>query len=273
MKSVLFLLGAALCSYPFISSFSEQKNLDRVIATYQAQSVGVTDKERKEELERAERYNRRLYQLQESVIGGNYAEIQNEEGYDSLLNMTGNGIMGSIEIPKIDVHLPIYHGTSEEVLVSGIGHIEGTSLPIGGENTRTVLTGHRGLPNSKLFTRLDEMEEGDLFFLRILNEVLAYQVNKIEIINPEEAEKLHITQGKDLATLLTCTPYGINTHRLLVTGERVEFVQADYDRIEPEMISARELLFAGLPVIIIGYGVFQSIRTIKRKWKGKRDVR
>ena len=143
-----------------------------------------------------------------------------KEHYETLLNVSQTGIMGTLSIPKINVELPIYHETEEEVLAAGAGHMEGTALPVGGENTRCVLTGHRGLPSSKLFTRLDEMKE-DLFFLDVCEKTFAYEVSEIEVIEPEDIQAIEPKRGEDLVSLVTCTPYGLNTHRLVVTGRRV----------------------------------------------------
>lgn len=147
---------------------------------------------------------------------------EEKQYYEQLLNVSGNGIMGYIEIPSIDVMLPIYHGTSEEVLQVAIGHIEGSSLPIGGESTHSVISGHRGLPSSRLFTDIDQLSEGDTFTLMVLDEVLTYEVDQIRIVEPEDISLLAIEEGQDLCTLVTCTPYGVNSHRLLVRGHRVE---------------------------------------------------
>ena len=171
--------------------------------------------------------------------------------------------MGSIEIPRISVNLPIYHGTSDEVLSSGVGHVLGSSLPIGGADTRSLLTAHRGLPNSKLFTRLDEIIEGDLFFIRVQNNTLAYKVNKIEVINPEEVEKLKIKENEDLISLITCTPYGINTHRLVVTGERVPFDKEEYENIDKKVMSFREIAFTIIPLALLGLVIGLKVKDKK----------
>ena len=165
-----------------------------------------------------------------------------DESYQELLNLSENGIMGTLQIPKINVNLPIYHGTDEEVLKNGIGHLQGSGLPVGGANTHCVLTGHRGLPNSKLFTRLDELENGDLFFIDVCGTKMAYQVKNLQIIKPEEVDCLNIEAEKDLVSLVTCTPYGINTHRLVVTGERISYQKGEEKKIKGKMMSVRELL-------------------------------
>ena len=168
--------------------------------------------------------------------------------------------MGTLQIPKINVNLPIYHGTDEEVLKNGIGHLQGSSLPVGGENTHCVLTGHRGLPNSKLFTRLDELENGDLFFIDVCGTKMAYQVKNLQIIKPEEVDCLNIEAEKDLVSLVTCTPYGINTHRLVVTGERISYQKGEEKKIKGKMMSFRELLFAAMPVVFICYAIVNLLR-------------
>ena len=266
LKGILFFLGLVICSYPLLSSIVEQQHLKDAVATYQKQIEEYDDLEKKEAMSQAEKYNRMLYQSEGKIIDTSFANVLCSESYQSILNLDGNGVMGSIEIPKINVNLPIYHGTSNDVLGAGVGHMEGSSFPVGGENTRTVLAGHRGLPNSKLFTRLDELERGDFFFIKVLDEVLAYEVIDIEVIEPEDISKLEIIPEKDLATLLTCTPYGLNTHRLIVTGERVDYDEVTYQSIKKEMMSFRELFFAGLPFMLAAIGIGKVIRN--RKWKG-----
>lgn len=173
--------------------------------------------------------------------------------YENTLNVTADGMMGYVEIPTINCVLPIYHGTDDVVLDSAIGHIEGSSLPVGGESTHCVISGHRGLPSAKLFTNLDKLTEGDTFMLRILDEVLTYEVDQIHIVLPDEVDDLAIIEGKDLCTLVTCTPYGVNSHRLLVRGHRIENlsdeirITADASQIEPKIVAP----FVAIPVLII----------------------
>ena len=223
-----------------------------MISTYESK-VKHTDKAKiNEQIQKAHNYNDMLFQTMGASVGDIDTDILSDESYENILNLTGKGIMGSIEIPKIGVDLPIYHGTSDDVLSNGVGHLQNSSFPVGGENTRTVLTGHRGLPKAKLFTRLDELKKDDLFYIRVGNKTLAYQIYKIEIVKKEEApDALGIEEGKDLATLITCTPYGINTHRLILTGKRVPYSEKKKDAIEPEMMSWRELLFTALPFVIV----------------------
>ena len=230
-----------------------------MISTYESE-VKQTDKSKvKEQIQSAQKYNDMLFQTRGASVGNIDTEILSDENYESILNLTGKGIMGSIEIPKIGVDLPIYHGTSDDVLSNGVGHLQNSSFPVGGENTRTVLTGHRGLPNAKLFTRLD-----------VGNKTLAYQIYKIEIVKKEEApDVLGIEEGKDLATLLTCTPYGINTHRLILTGKRVPYSEKKKEAIEPEMMSWRELLFTALPFLIVFMLIVKFILNKRKERKLK----
>lgn len=263
-----------ICSYPLVSSIVEQKNLKDTVTTYQEQIESTHTSEFEDEMSLAREYNSILYQSKGKVIDQVSNSMLSAENYNQILNLTGNGIMGNVEIPKINVNLPIYHGTSDEVLANGAGHMEGTSLPVGGKNTRTVLAGHTGLPNSKLFTRLDELEEGDLFYIKVCDEVLAYKVVGIEVIEPDEIDKLEIVPEKDLVTLLTCTPYGLNTHRLIVTGERVTYVEEEYQSIEAELTSSREIVFNVIPFVFVLLGVIDVLggeksRKKRRKRKGR----
>lgn len=262
IRLIIFILGFTLCCYPLMSSFVESYEQRNAIATY-GKSVETIDKDKiRDMLQEAEKYNSVLYQTMGASVG-NSSEILNQ--YDELLNITGTGIIGTIEIPKINVDLPVYHGTSDEVLSRGVGHVEDSSLPIGGINTRSVLTGHRGLPTSKLFTRLDELQRGDLFYIKVCEQTLAYQINDIQEIKPEEVDKLEIEPDKDLVSLITCTPYGINTHRLVVTGERVEYIPAVHDEIENKMMSTREIIFTILPFAFLALAVYQIVKDRKEK--------
>lgn len=254
-NKIIFIIGLLLVSYPLVSSMIERQHQKDAVATYQG-SIEEEDKSRiQDAIAKASEYNNMLFQTQGASIGDLQNGILSEENYENLLNLSGTGVMGSIEIPKINVDIPIYHGTSEEVLASGVGHFQDSSLPVGGNNTRCILTGHRGLPNSKLFTRLDELEKEDLFFISTCGETLAYRITEIEVMEPEEAELLEILPEKDLCTLITCTPYGINTQRLVVTGERVPYEKAEYDSIEKKLPSFREAFFMVLPFIFMMAGL------------------
>lgn len=265
LRVLLFIIGLIMCGYPLISSIIQWKYQSGAVATYNDMSAVTEDIDIQNELQKAQDYNEVLYNVN-PMINGRYDKTLSDTNYNSLLNVYGNGVMGTIEIPSISVNLPIYHGTDEEILSVAVGHVKESSLPIGGLNTRTVLTGHRGTPQAKLFTRLDEMVEGDLFYIHVLGETLAYKVTDITTIEPEELEDLTVVEGKDLATLLTCTPYGINTHRLLVTGERTEYVEEIYEEIETKVImSNREMIFALIPIVFFIIGIVIVVRYIKNK--------
>lgn len=221
----LLALGIALASYPFVSNWKYQQRTDKVIAAYSTTMESKDAASLQAELEAARCYNEELASSEVALTDPFEATtVQGESDYNSLLNLDSSGLMSYVEIPKIDVYLPVYHGTGSAVLEQGVGHLEGTSLPIGGQNTRAVLTGHSGLNSAKLFTDLSELKKGDLFFLHTLQQTLAYRVSRIEVVLPTEAN-LSIVEGKDLCTLITCTPLGINTHRLMVTGERTEYTE------------------------------------------------
>lgn len=249
---VVFILGFLLLCYPLVANVFQKQRQEGVVSENQRAEESMSQDERNVEIDKAEEYNSMLFQTQGAMVGDVNTSILSEESYQSLLNASGTGIMGSIEIPKIDVDLPIYHGTDDDVLNIGVGHLEGSSLPVGGDSCKCILTGHRGLPGSSLFTRLDEMETGDLFFMNVMGETLAYQVSDIVTILPEEVESLEIESGCDKVCLITCTPYGINTHRLVVTGERVPYQEAEYASITSQLPSVRELVFVILPFALLG---------------------
>lgn len=246
----------------------EHENQEDVIATYEKKAEETGHME--EYLEEARQYNDMLYRVNKDIFDDIGKEPLSDENYEKQLNFSGNGVMGSIEIPRINVHLPVYHGVSDQVLSSGAGHLPGTGLPVGGKNTRCVLTGHRGLPSAKLFTRLDELESGDLFFIRVCGESLAYRIFDIRTVKPEETEAFRIIPGKDLVTLVTCTPYGLNTHRLLVTGVRIEDGEKMQEGIKRKVMSVRELLFAVVPFLFAGFTIIlylKNRKNRKEKWK------
>ena len=218
---VVFVAGLSFLLYPTVSNLWNQAYQSRAIATYTEQVEKLDDSSNKEMLKAARKYNKELLKKADHWK----LSKKDKKKYESLLDVSGTGIMGYIEIPKIDCSLPIYHGTDEGALQIAIGHLEGSSLPVGGKSSHCVLSGHRGLPSARLFTDLDQMEEGDTFILNILGHKLAYEVDQIKVVLPEEMSDLEIQEGKDLCTLVTCTPYGINTHRLLVRGHRVKYVE------------------------------------------------
>jgi sortase A len=226
----ILLLGLSLLLYPTLSSRWNQMHQSRMISQY-TETVEALDDDQTEELwAAAVAYNTALAQTPTQF---NLSEEKLAE-YESILNVTEDGLMGYIEIPTIDCYLPIYHGTEETTLLSGVGHLTGSSFPVGGESTHCVLSGHRGLPSAKLFTDLNQLSEGDIFLLHVLDETLTYEVDQILIVEPDQIESLSITQGEDLCTLVTCTPYGINTHRLLVRGHRIE---TEEDVVERKVVS------------------------------------
>lgn len=219
---ILLLIGLSLLLYPTVSDYWNSFHQTRAIATY-AENVAALDNASYDAIwEAARQYNRNLCSRSNSFL---LSEEQKAE-YESLLDISGQGVMGYIEIPEIDVSLPIYHGTEDPVLQVAVGHLEWTSLPVGGESTHCVLSGHRGLPSAKLFTDLDKLREGDTFLLRVLDEILTYEVDQILIVEPQDTAALEIVEGQDYCTLVTCTPYGINTHRLLVCGSRIPYEEA-----------------------------------------------
>lgn len=267
---ILLILGVAILLYPTLSDYYNSFHQSRAIASYieQVESADPTDYEL--EWLNARAYNEGLkYKANRFVLSEEeYAE------YETMLNLTGSGIMGYIEVPKIDCTLPIYHGTDEAVLQIAVGHIEGTSLPTGEIGSHTVLSGHRGLPSAKLFTDLDKMEIGDQFVIRVMDQIMTYEVDQILIVLPEELDALAIDPDKDLCTLITCTPYGVNTHRLLVRGHRTENaemekiirVQADATQIDPRLMAP---VFAAPMLMILFIGMMivtgRKNRKIKRR--------
>ena len=221
-------ISLCLILYPYISNYLFENRTDGIVSAVEAQSESAEANQYDEDIEAAKAYN-------ENIVTGKIklkdpfdenAEDEDTKEYKSLLNMTEDGVMGFIKIPSIDVSLPIYHGTSEETLEKGAGHLQGTSLPIGGPSTHTVITGHTGLSSAKLFTDLIELEEGDIFFLNVMGEKMAYKIDQIQKVLPKDIDSLTIEDGKDYCTLVTCTPYGVNTHRLLVRGVRTDYQEA-----------------------------------------------
>lgn len=213
----MLFVGVCGLLYPSVSQYWNSKTQTRAVENYQEILNSLKQEDYEVFFQEADRYNVELGELKNPLL--NYRQL---EGYNEILNINGNGIMGYVSIPKLGVEIPIYHGISAEVLNVACGHLEGTSLPVGGENTHCVLSAHRGLPHAKLFTDLDKLEVGDTFTLTVLNRTLTYQVDQIKVVRPDEIDDVQLVAGKDLCTLLTCTPYGINSHRLLVRGTRIK---------------------------------------------------
>lgn len=253
------VLGMSLCLYPAVARIHGRHTVKDTLAQYTTAVNGTPEKETAAALADAKKYNDKFYETGVFDAGD----------YDGLLNLSGTGIMGSIEIPKIRVNLPIVHGTENEVLQTAAGHLRNSSLPVGGENTHAVLCGHRGLPGAELFTRLDELEKGDLFLIYAGKETLAYEVRQIDTVNPDD-DILNIEPGKDKVSLVTCTPYGINTRRLVVTGERVPYNREDSRTAPDGKPSAGEIFLAALPCCMAAALIITAIRR-KRKEGDKNE--
>lgn len=266
---IIFITGLGIASYPFISNMVAQRHASQVVKDYET-NVEEMDEEKIDAMkEAAKKYNEQL----SNVVSVDDENENNEQGesYADLLNIGES--LGYITIPKIDVNLPIYNGTSQDVLSKGVGHMEQSSYPLGGESTHCVLTGHRGLPSAVLFTDLDKLEIGDEFYLHVLDEILAYKVDQIKVVEPNESGDLEIIEGKDYCTLVTCTPYAINSHRLLVRGERTEYKGEQDKQTKNQMQTGALtkrivdvwpwLLGAFLVAVLIESGIFFSI--LKRK--------
>ena len=230
-KLVVFLLltlAVVLVSYPFIANYVFEHRADSLVGTVEKVAESIDDSAQEKAISDANDYNQVIASghvtLTDPFIkDANDESNSNVDNYESLLCMTEDGVMGFVEIPSIDLSLPIYHGTSESVLEKGAGHLQGTSLPVGGESTHSVLTGHTGLSSAKLFTDLTELTEGDIFFLNVMGKKLAYEVDQIKTVLPSDMDDIRVVSGKDYCTLLTCTPYGVNSHRLLVRGVRTDY--------------------------------------------------
>ena len=278
---LLFLAGLSLLLYPFVANQWNNYRQQRLISSYEdtvarKEEAGEIDYEA--EWAKAQAYNEALLP---SILPDSFAvaEASDEpdEEYMSCLNITGDGMMGMVEIPKIDVNLPIYHTTSEEVLEKAAGHLEGSSIPVGGKSTHAVISAHRGLPSASLFTDLDQLEGGDHFLIHVLDDTLCYEVDQILVVEPKETESLAVEEGEDLVTLLTCTPYGVNSDRLLVRGHRVPYVPEEVEDEQANALFGTSLhtnyllwVVAGLAVTaaFIGYLSYRE-----RKRQGKKSSR
>ena len=265
---LLLLAGVSLLLYPSLSDYWNSMHQTRAIASY-AETVSQLDTAQYDEMwKAAQDYNRSLAQRETAFA----LTDEQKAAYESLLDVSGLGVMGYIEIPEIDCSLPIYHGTEESVLQVAVGHLEWSNLPVGGEGTHCVLSGHRGLPSAKLFTNLDKLAVGDTFLLRVLDEVLTYEVDQILIVEPEQVDALGIVPGEDYCTLVTCTPYSINTHRLLVRGHRVEntpeaarmHVTADATQFDPLLVAP----VLAIPVLLL---LLMILLVPKRRRKSRED--
>jgi len=266
---LIFLVGLSVMLYPTVSDYINQKNQSRAVASYSEEVENLSDVDYQAYFDAADDYNRRLAETPDA-----FYRPEEVSGYTDTLDVSGTGIMGYITIPKIGVELPVYHGTSDGVLQVAAGHLEGSSLPVGGAGTHAVISAHRGLPSAKLFTNLDELEVGDTFTITVLDRVLTYEVDQISIVLPTETDLLQPVEGKDYVTLMTCTPYGINTHRLLVRGKRIENaenqkhirVTADALRIEPIIVAPA----LAVPMLLVMLVVMLAVPHL-RKRKNQRE--
>ena len=285
---LIILFGFALLSYPFISNYMFEKSAGSTIKSYEKQAKTYDQKQKEQAFRKAEEYNKDLIKSVVQLTDPFKVKKSNGETliYNNILNIDHSGVMGYLEIPCISVNLPIYHGTDAEILERGVGHLAASSIPVGGKSTHSVLTGHAGLSSAKLFTDLTEMKKEDLFFIHVLDRILAYKVDQISVVRPEDTRKLQIVKGKDYVTLVTCTPYGVNDHRLLVRGIRTKYVKKQRSSIRPRnqdsqwMRTYKKAIAIGLMIVtalILLGKVFQKLhrkktehRQINRK-KGREE--
>ncbi len=273
---IIVVAGLLLLGYPWISNWFYENSVDSTVEVYKNNVETIDRADLEQMLEEARAYNKQLEsvnaELKDPFIPSD--EEMNTE-YDNILSLDDSGMMCIIDIPKIDVYLPVYHGSSSEVLKKGAGHLQGSSLPVGGENTHAVISAHTGLQTSKMFTDLTELKDGDLFFIHILDETLAYRVCDVQIVLPDQTDGLAIQKGRDLVSLVTCTPYGLNTHRLIVTGERTEYTEAveeEAEKQEPEessqwMEAYKTAMIIGLNIVAVLACVLKIVRNIRRRRK------
>lgn len=253
---IVFLSGALMVSYPYIAEYVNGLSRSQAVADYDGISDRMEKSRLKQILQNAQEYNKRLF---ETGIQG--------EDYNRQLDVSGNGMMGYIEIPKINCILPVFHSTDEKIMQNSVGHLAESSLPVGGENTHSVLSAHRGELSSRLFTDLDRLATGDIFIIKVLGESLAYEIESIITVLPEQTETLSIQQGKDLCTLVTCTPFGINTHRLLVRGHRIEYKNTAVSREESQLTeSALIIVLLGMVLIVV---CILAVMTVRRFCRDK----
>lgn len=262
--ALMILVGLSVMFYPVVSDMWNTYRNSLLISSHKKDVNDLSKKQTEQIWNEAVNYNKNHKEnfIKEDVFTN--LKKHTKSKYDSYLNISKNGVMGTIVIPKINVEIPIYHGTGEKELQTGVGHMEGTSLPVGGTSSHCVLSAHRGLPSAKLFTDLDKMKKGDLFFLHILDKTLAYKVEDIFTVKPDETDKLSLIKGKDYVTLLTCTPYAVNTHRLLVRGVRTAYKQNQEQNVSI-LKDYRVWILIGTIVALIIVNVFMVIKNIKKK--------
>ena len=266
---ISFFIGLSVLLYPSISSYWNSKTQSEAIVDYESMLAQYKPEDYTAILEAADEYNKKLLQLEDPLL-----EHNKLSDYHSILNVSSTGMMGYITVPKISQELPVYHGTSDSVLSVAVGHLQGTSLPVGGKSTHSVVSAHRGLPTAVLFTHLDRMEVGDTFYFTILDRTITYEVDQIRIVEPDDTSLIQIAEGKDYCTLLTCTPYGINTQRLLVRGHQVDATQTrnlyianEAYRIEPLVV----MPIVALPIILVLL-VYVMFAPVKKETLGEDNV-
>lgn len=266
---ISFFVGLSVLLYPTISSYWNSKTQSQAIVDYESMLSQYKPEDYTAIFEQAENYNKKLAELKDPM-----KEYNKLSEYGDILNIGGTGMMGYITVPKINQELPVYHGTSDGVLSVAVGHLEGTSLPVGGQSTHSVVSAHRGLPTAVLFTHLDRMEIGDTFYFTILDRTLTYEVDQIRIVDPDNSSLIQISEGKDYCTLLTCTPYGINTQRLLVRGHQVDetqtkniYIAGEAYRIEPLIV----MPIVALPIIFVLL-IYVMFAPIKKENLGEEEI-
>ena len=264
---LLIVGGVGLFVYPRLQMVLADRSQTIAIGNYEEGVSGYDEKWKERELEKARAYNNGLSEVAFPDPFGHGGSLETAGDYEEILNVD-RGMMGVLEIPCIEVELPIYHGIAEEVLQKGVGHISQTAFPVGGEGNHTVLSTHRGLPDARLFTDLDELEPGDAFYIRVLGNNLAYEVDQVEVVDPGDVSLLKPEEGKDYVTLLTCTPYGINSHRLLVRGSRVNYVPEVKAQIQKKVVRTEKYTVFGIgaaAILVVAAGVAGRIQKRKRK--------
>lgn len=273
---IIVIIGLGLTFYPWISNYMYERSTGSEIKAYQKKVKNITKEQYEHMLKIAKEYNESLAKSNVVFSDPFKAQIITEDHstYEKILEIGNDGMMAYLEIPSIGVELPIYHGTDAATLEKGVGHLEGSSLPIGGKSTHAVLTGHTGLSSAKIFTDLIEMEKGDLFYISVCGKNLAYRVDQISVVEPEDTKKLDIVKGKDYVTLVTCTPYGVNSHRLLVRGHRTKYDQNEKDNIKKHIGSQwmgtyLKALIIGISIILFIALIVLVVRRRKRKKCGK----
>ena len=275
---LIIICGVLLASYPWISNYVNERAADGEINVYEENVQNMDEDKLKKYLLDAQEYNAALLDTRIALIDpfdAEFNKLYKDTPYNNLLNYDSQGIMGFLEIPAIKVKLPIYHGTSPTVLQKGVGHLEGSSLPVGGESTHSILTGHTGLNKAKLFTDLTSVQKGDMFFVSVLGQKMAYVVDDINVVLPDDTSRLQVVEGKDYVTLITCTPYGVNDHRLLVRGIRTEYTEKDYEG-EQKKDSTKDSLWISaykraLAIGVVAVLVLAILLTASQKARSRKE--